>query len=335
MVNIRLKSAFIMLIAWAILATGLLYSHFLDATRLLIGSFIILFLVWSALDYLFFSVISHFSQKLAHLRETQQRLDGRYFRRKDELGILARQFNFIISDLAFARSALNGFVYQKKVEAMATAVLQYIQYISESARHPIHPPETPQAKLELIVKELDKVLYALRQKVPLIHPLFGREDIVLKTIIENTFMRLPRDLSKNITLQLDLSVEQVSSIAIESLTLSYVLLEIMENGCEAIKRVHSKGTLSVTANVENINNRPTLLIAITDDGEGIPSDHLEAIFKTSYYTKKHKRLGAGLSWCRLAIQAMNGQLYAISKGQQGCALHILLPMDTPTQNSRR
>ncbi|MCJ7701908.1 MAG: ATP-binding protein [Anaerolineales bacterium] len=70
-------------------------------------------------------------------------------------------------------------------------------------------------------------------------------------------------------------------------------------------------------------------ITIRDHGPGIPSDHLENIFKRFYrlpeYQNTAKGSGLGLFICRQIINAHEGVIYAESILGKGTGFHILLP----------
>jgi signal transduction histidine kinase len=70
-------------------------------------------------------------------------------------------------------------------------------------------------------------------------------------------------------------------------------------------------------------------IFISDNGPGIPSDHLENVFKRFYrlseYQDTAKGSGLGLFICKQIIHAHQGEIYAESVLGKGTTFHILLP----------
>jgi K+-sensing histidine kinase KdpD len=77
-------------------------------------------------------------------------------------------------------------------------------------------------------------------------------------------------------------------------------------------------------------------IAITDEGPGIPPDHLEPIFDRFYRIpsqsdKSIPGAGLGLFICRKIIEAHNGRIYAQSKIGAGTTVHLFLPYEQSTQ----
>ncbi len=70
-------------------------------------------------------------------------------------------------------------------------------------------------------------------------------------------------------------------------------------------------------------------ISISDRGPGIPSDHLENIFKRFYrlseYQNNAKGSGLGLFICKQILHSHQGEIYAESVLGEGTTFHILLP----------
>jgi signal transduction histidine kinase len=70
-------------------------------------------------------------------------------------------------------------------------------------------------------------------------------------------------------------------------------------------------------------------ISVSDNGPGIPPNHLENVFKRFYrlteYQDTAKGSGLGLFICRQIINAHQGEIYAESVLGKGTTFHILLP----------
>ena len=74
-------------------------------------------------------------------------------------------------------------------------------------------------------------------------------------------------------------------------------------------------------------------ICVSDNGPGIPAEHLEHIFHRFYRLKKHidskKGSGLGLFICREIINAHHGKIFAESVLGEGATFHIYLPRHQP------
>ena len=76
-------------------------------------------------------------------------------------------------------------------------------------------------------------------------------------------------------------------------------------------------------------------IAITDAGEGIPSNRLEEIFEPfvqvdSTLTRRHEGTGLGLSISRDLAQAMGGAITVSSELGKGATFTLTLPSAPPS-----
>src|SRR5262249_52612312 len=73
-------------------------------------------------------------------------------------------------------------------------------------------------------------------------------------------------------------------------------------------------------------------IKITDNGMGIPADHLEKIFEEFYQvadhmTRRHNGMGIGLSIAKGMVEAHDGRIWAESEGlNKGSTFNVALPL---------
>jgi two-component system, NtrC family, sensor kinase len=109
--------------------------------------------------------------------------------------------------------------------------------------------------------------------------------------------------------------------------LEQVLGNLLVNAADAIDATgKAVGAIRVTASETLLGDSPALDITITDDGDGIASEHLQKIFEKGFSTRARRSSGLGLHWCANVINAMGGRLFAESKGVGcGATLHLILP----------
>ncbi len=85
---------------------------------------------------------------------------------------------------------------------------------------------------------------------------------------------------------------------------------------------------SITAFIRKVDNE--LEIAIQDTGIGIPEKYLTKIFEKFFQGDElettRKGQGVGLTFCRMAIDAHNGKIWAESKENEGSRFIIRLPL---------
>lgn len=100
--------------------------------------------------------------------------------------------------------------------------------------------------------------------------------------------------------------------------LQEVILNLLKNAKDA---VGSHGTIRLFA--ENAENH--LTIQISDNGCGIPSEHLETIFD-AFVTYKSGGTGLGLSIAKRVVEAHQGNISVSSVTGQGTTFFIKLPI---------
>ncbi|HEY7559552.1 MAG TPA: ATP-binding protein [Candidatus Binatia bacterium] len=96
------------------------------------------------------------------------------------------------------------------------------------------------------------------------------------------------------------------------------LLNLILNGMQAMPQ---GGGLTLEANL----SRGTMVVSVTDTGDGIPEDILPRIFDP-YFTTKTKGAGLGLPIARRIVEAHGGALTAESKVGQGTCFNITFPI---------
>nr|WP_295922932.1 PAS domain S-box protein [uncultured Dyadobacter sp.] len=73
-------------------------------------------------------------------------------------------------------------------------------------------------------------------------------------------------------------------------------------------------------------------IAVTDNGIGIPAEHLEkvfGVFKRLHFPAQYPGTGVGLAICRKVVERHNGKIWAESQPGQGASFYITLPENKP------
>jgi len=133
------------------------------------------------------------------------------------------------------------------------------------------------------------------------------QPIFEKFQISNVFDKLQTLLkedanSNNITLEFNISPRNLELTADFSL-LEKVLINLIKNAFQVLEKT-SNGKVAITA-FNNIENR--VIIKISDNGAGIPSNIIDDIF-IPFYTTKDKGSGIGLSLSRQIMRLHNGTI---------------------------
>ncbi len=106
--------------------------------------------------------------------------------------------------------------------------------------------------------------------------------------------------------------------------LRQVISNIFVNAVEAIEGQQHPGRIEVSIATGG-QNSALICIAISDNGEGLESDRLEAIFRRGVSTRNRASGGLGLHWCANAVKVMGGSIRAESDGP-GLGATIILEL---------
>jgi PAS domain S-box-containing protein len=105
-----------------------------------------------------------------------------------------------------------------------------------------------------------------------------------------------------------------------------VLVNLLSN---AIKYSPAPSTVVVRGRL--LDDPPRVVVHVRDEGEGIAAHHLARIFDRFYLTEKSKKgVGLGLYICRELVEAMGGQIWAVSEVGEGSTFSFTLPAHAGT-----
>ncbi len=104
-----------------------------------------------------------------------------------------------------------------------------------------------------------------------------------------------------------------------------VLINLLGN---AVKFTPRDGTITITTLLVN----DVVEFQIKDTGEGIPMDYLTRIFDKFEQVKvrnkgKEMSSGLGLTFCKLAVKAHNGKIWAESELGKGSTFIFQIPLN--------
>ncbi len=118
----------------------------------------------------------------------------------------------------------------------------------------------------------------------------------------------------------------------DSHQLQQVFLNIITNAEHAMLQAHGRGRLILKTYTDTADNH--IVIEMTDDGPGIPEQHLTRIFDPFFTTKEVGRgTGLGLSLSYGIVKEHAGNIYARSRPGEGSSFVIELPVTGKTEDS--
>jgi signal transduction histidine kinase len=113
----------------------------------------------------------------------------------------------------------------------------------------------------------------------------------------------------------------VPEIVCSPAQINQVLLNLITNAAQAIG--HEQGRIALRTHAVG----QYLMIAVEDNGAGIPAEHLARIFDPFFTTKPiGQGTGLGLSICFQIIQQHQGRIRAVSTPGVGTRFFIALPI---------
>jgi two-component system sensor kinase FixL len=113
----------------------------------------------------------------------------------------------------------------------------------------------------------------------------------------------------------------------DAIQLEQVVINLLLNGIEAMEKCTGTRRLSVEIGTVDAE----AMVAVSDNGPGLPADYSDRIFKAFFTTKAHG-LGMGLAISRSIIEAHNGRLWAEPNSDGGATFRIALPIHQEALN---
>jgi signal transduction histidine kinase len=118
--------------------------------------------------------------------------------------------------------------------------------------------------------------------------------------------------------------DEVLILNIDPGRIQQVLRNLLSN---ALKFSPPSGTIAVQ--LQRVGK--TMLLSVRDEGPGIPSDEIEAVFDKFVQSSKTKSkdggTGLGLAICREIVNGHHGRIWVENGEEKGCAFFVELPLD--------
>lgn len=115
-------------------------------------------------------------------------------------------------------------------------------------------------------------------------------------------------------------------VAIDEELIRRVLINLLTN---AIKYSPEEGIVKIRAEFSD-QNKPKVILSISDEGPGIPAELTEKIFDTYFQVKARKSglarsTGLGLTFCKIAVENHGGEIWVESNEGKGSVFYFTLP----------
>ena len=130
----------------------------------------------------------------------------------------------------------------------------------------------------------------------------------------------PTLVARNVELQVEMG-EGIPPIEADADQLQQVFINLINNSLDAMP---AGGKLRVST----ARNQKSVIIELSDSGEGISGDFIDMIFDPLFSTKQGRGAGLGLTIVKQIISEHNGVVEARSESGQGTVFSIRLPLTT-------
>lgn len=261
------------------------------------------------------------------IRATKELSKGNYdvqvtIKRKDEIGLLASNFNLMTNKLNKLEEMRSEFVsnVSHEIQSPLTSikgfakVLRNKQLTEEKKEHYLSIIETESERLSMMSERLLKLASLDSEQHPFQPTTYKLDEQIRKIILALE----PHWESKE--LQLVLNLPQTEIVA-DRLLLEQVWINLLQN---AIKFSNIAGYIKV----DILELDHSIHVLISDSGLGISKEDIERIFERFYQadrSRNKKGTGLGLSIVQKIIEIHHGKIEVESVVGKGTSFTIILP----------
>ena len=240
-----------------------------------------------------------------------------------ELGELARTINYMGQQIKQQETLKDEFIsgISHELRTPLTSIKGWSEtLLAEKERL----PEEASLGMSIIHSETERLISLVEQlldfsKLETSRLVLYRQEVNLTEIIEAVTAQLRQKFEeKQVTIVRKLPA-QVIGLYDEN-RLKQVFLNLLDN---AIRFSPAGGEITIRL----VRSERVLFLSFSDEGPGIPKEHLRHVTEKFYQVQKGKGgTGLGLSICRELVEAHEGKLFIDNQPEGGAIATILLPV---------
>ena len=162
-----------------------------------------------------------------------------------------------------------------------------------------------------------EAMAAVRDSLSLLHPI-QLVPVSLAACVSSALASA--SLPANIAVQSE-GLESMPPVAAGQQSLVLVIINLLQNAAEAMD---GQGTVIIRATAQG----GRVLLAVSDNGPGIPPELQERIFEFNFSARKaakRGKLGFGLWWVKTLMARLGGSIQVESDGKTGTTFRLSLP----------
>lgn len=281
--------------------------------------------------------LSYAAKKIAR-GELEYDLNKKLLERKDELGLLSREFNIMKNQLTDEMYKIKILERKKAQADRLTTMGQIVGGIVHEIKNPLASilgfselikEETEKKEIkeqsEIIISETNRLNKLVNELLEYSRPNkdFIKERIRIKMLIESVLDGLsPKIVKKQMNINVDIA-DSLPPIFGQKDKLIQVFINLISNSIEAMKR--KDRTISIKA----IRKNNDIVIRINDDGPGIEENIKDKMF-LPFISNKKNGTGLGLSMVKKIIEDHDGEITLNEEVKEGTEFVIELPIGKKT-----
>jgi signal transduction histidine kinase len=277
-------------------------------------------------------------EKIEQVGEGDLGVAVNFAHRNDEIGDLGRNFNHMVQQLRESRVEI------ERLHRTQMSRAEHLATLGELATGLAHEIRNPLAGIagviEIIGRDLPttsparSVVKEVRQEIGRIdqivtdllqtarpHPPQKRKSDLNVTVEHAVMLGRQHSLSKPVEIRLNKD-SALPEIEHDSDQIHQVMLNLLLN---ALQAVNGNGSVTVTLK----SRGQYAVVGVSDNGHGIPPEHLPNIFRP-FYTTKGEGTGLGLSLARRIVEDHQGRIEVTSIPGEGTTFAVFLPLQRPT-----
>ena len=245
----------------------------------------------------------------------------------------------VIGRIAVSRDITENKRVEERLREVAR--LSSLGELAAGVAHEINNPLTSVLGFSQLLM-LEDLPQGVREDLEIVHSEANRAAKIVHNLLSFARRPDPVKMYMDVTLVLDRALEmktydfQVGNIEVsrdfsadlpctmvDAQELIQVVLNILNNAEQAMRCPRGQGRLTV----RTTSSKERIKVSISDDGPGIPAEHLARIFEPFFTTKAAgEGTGLGLSISYGIVHQHGGDIWAESTPGEGTTFHIELPI---------